>query len=364
MRPVISFLLISAAVFLTTCKKPLVEPTHNCSYSVQDINVNHPKAKKLQEVMNVYIKRGMPGVSLLIEDENGKWTGAAGKADIEKNIAMQPCHIGKTASLTKFFMASLAFKLSEEGYFEIDDKISQYIDKDIIRKIKYADEVTIRMLLAHQTGIYDVITDGGFYLQVLNNPGKEWTQEQLLEYVYGKDPEFRPGESVGYSNTNTLLLSIVIDKAAGKHHSTVLREKILDPLGLSSTYYHRHETPPANMITQGYFDLYNNNTIINVSNLHTGNGNGYNGIYSTVGDLHKFIKALLVEKTVISDSSIAQMKVFHTREESNRLLGAACLKILFTANQMNTLLATGAVILPIQPTCFIFLRKADRLPCL
>jgi D-alanyl-D-alanine carboxypeptidase len=322
--------ILTVAVILTLtftgCNDNVVEPTQTCSGSPYNINVSHPKAAKFEAVMKEYCKKGMPGVSLLIEDENGIWTGSAGKADIEKNIAMQPCHIGKTASLTKIFMGSLSFKLAEEGYYSLDDKISKYIDKDIIKRIKYADQVTIRQLMAHQTGFYDHITDGGFYLEVLNNPGKNWEPEELIKYVYDKEAEFKPGESAGYSNSNTLLLSMVINKATGRHHSTLLREKILNPLNLTNTYYHRHEALPEGRITQGYFDLYNNGTIINVSNLHTGNGNGYNGIYSNVSDLYTFINALFVKKSIISDSSLSQMLVFHPEEEAKKYLGVGSFK--------------------------------------
>jgi D-alanyl-D-alanine carboxypeptidase len=69
---------------------------------------------------------------------------------------------------------------------------------------------------------------------------------------------------------------------------------------------------------QGYYDLYNNNTIVNVSNLISGSGNGYGGVYSNVFDLYKFIDALLLKKSVLSAKSLAIMQTYGKTDEPNQ----------------------------------------------
>ena len=78
---------------------------------------------------------------------------------------------------------------------------------------------------------------------------------------------------------------------------------------MENTFYQPHEALP-DYTAQGYFDLYNNNTIVNVSNLITGSGNGYGGIFSNVFDLYDFINALLIKKTLLTDKSLTIMQTW------------------------------------------------------
>jgi D-alanyl-D-alanine carboxypeptidase len=270
-------------------------------------NSSHPRETIFQNIITDYVKKGLPGISLLVEDENGIFVGTAGKADIEKNIDFTPCHLSKAASITKLMVGTLTLMLQEEGKINLDDPIENYIDSKIIGKIENASGKTIRQLMNHTTGIFDVITSSKFYLAVLNNPNKSWSQEELLEFVYGvKGVELNNPYPAQYSNTNTLLLSMCIEKATGTPHAQLLRSKIFEPLLMTNTYYQGRETIP-NTAGQGYYDLHNNNSIVNVSNLITGSGNGYGGVFSNVFDLHRFIKALFVDKALIGESSLAEM---------------------------------------------------------
>src|SRR5690606_36169350 len=95
-----------------------------------------------------------------------------------------------------------------------------------------ARSVTLRMLLSHQTGIYDVISDSDFYLSVLNNPNRNWSQEDLIKFIRGDEAAFEAGSTSGYSNSNYLIVSMAIEGATGRSHAELLREKILAPLQL------------------------------------------------------------------------------------------------------------------------------------
>lgn len=319
-------ILISAVLLLlSSCSKKTIEATQVCNAPHFP---GHPKAARFSAILSQYTQQGLPGIALLVKDNNGTWADAAGMADIDQNIAMESCHISKVASLTKIFMATLAFKLAEEGKLNLDAKINTYLGNEALNNIRNAEEVTVRQLLDHTTGIYDVIKDNSFYLDVLNNPPKHRTQEDILKFVRAKDPAFAPGQGPGYSNTNTLLLSMIIDKLGGKPHQELLREKIIEPLQLTNTYYYYHDSLPRGKVAQGYYDLYNNGTLENLSSYNTGSGNGYTGLYSNIFDLLKFSDALFVNKTLVKEESLAQMLTFHTQEEegSDRLLGPGVMK--------------------------------------
>jgi D-alanyl-D-alanine carboxypeptidase len=313
------------ALLISGCHKKKVDPTKACSLSFADSSSAHPKAGLFQAVLDKYKKKGLPGITALIHDSSGTWAGAAGKADIKKGINMETCHVAKVASITKIFMGVLVMKLVEDGTLQLDSKITDWLPSKITDKIKNAGECTLRQLMNHQSGIYDIIEDNGFYLAVLNNPNKKWTQMELLEYVYNKPSAFITGQGPKYSNTNTLLVSMIIEKATGRSHADLLRERVIDPLQLNNTFYYWHDDLPA-YTAQGYFDLYNNNQIQNLSNYSTGSGNGYTGLYSSVNDMKIFVEALLKNKTLLQPSSLAEMLTFEPKTGDDRLLGPGMMK--------------------------------------
>lgn len=314
---------------ISGCKKEEITHTTNfsCPISGDPANSANSKSARFQVLMNTYKKKGLPGINLLVEDSTGLFIGSAGMADIEKKVRMQPCHITKIASITKMFMCVLALKLQEDGKLDIRKPVSEYLSASELDEIENAGSVTVQNLMNHSSGIYDVIKDQGFYLQVLNDPTRHWDPADLLRFVRGKKAIFPPNSSSGYSNTNTLLLSLIINKSTGVHHSKLLHNYLFTPLNLNDTYYNYHDALPENKVAQGYFDLYKNRKIINLSNWNTGSGNGYGGIYSTVGDLHTFMKALFVNKTILADSSLSRMMEFNEQVlESRKYLGLGIFK--------------------------------------
>ncbi len=296
-------LLIVALQLGNACKKAEVKSTVSCFNAATKV---HPKGAAMQALIDQYVSKGLPGISVLIGDSSGEWFGAAGKADIEHNINYTPCTVQKLGSITKMMMGVLTMKLVEEGKVNLDDPICKWIDAKVIKNIKNSDKISIRNCLQHTTGVFDIITSSAFYLAVLNDPNKHWTSEELLKFVENQPANFEANTGVLYSNTNTIFVAMCLEKITGKSHSELLHEKIFTPLGMNDTYYHWHDALPATT-AQGYFDLYNNKTIINVSNLITGSGNGYTGVYSNVFDLRKFIRGVFIDKTILSPSTLDTM---------------------------------------------------------
>ncbi len=304
-----------------SCKKSAVEKTETCNANYTDSSFKHPKRAIYQAILDKYKKKGLPGIAVLIEDENGVWLGAAGKSDIANSIDFKPCTVSKVASITKMMFATAVMQLREQGKVNLNDKIDKWLDKEIIEKVANADKATILDLMRHSSGIYDIITDSDFYLAVLNNPNKKWSGKDLIKFAYNKPSTFSYVENAtkgDYSNTNTLLLSLCIEKIMNRPHNEIFHELVIDKLGLTNTYYHHHDDLPK-YTAQGYYDLYNNGTIVNVSNLVTGSGNGYGGIYSNVLDLHKFIKALFIDKTLVSQASLDIMQTVIADDDRGNL---------------------------------------------
>ncbi len=316
--------ILSAFVLFASCNKDIKRTIEiNCDNVYN--NPSHPKNALYQGIINKYVADGLPGISLLIEDSNGMWCSSVGYANLEDQIKFTPCHISKAASITKMLVGTLTMMLKEEGVLNLDDPIVKYIDRDILDKIDKGPSATIRQLMNHTTGIFDVITSSKFYLAVLNNPNKQWSQEELLKFVYGEDAYvLNDPYPAYYSNTNTLLLSMCIEKATGRKHNELLREKIFEPLGMTSTFYQGREQIPTSA-AQGYYDLHNNNTLVNVSNLITGSGNGYGGMYSNVFDLYNFLQELFVKKSLLTSETLDEMQTF-VQEDTDFYTGYGLIK--------------------------------------
>ena len=322
MKPV--FILFSACI-LFSCKKALIQPTVTETVSVPwpDSSNSHPKNAVFIALLEKYTRLGLPGISLLIDDANGTWVGSAGKADLENNIAFQAGQVSKAASITKIFMGTLVFKMIEDsantgmGYASLHRPLSSWLPQKIISRLANGNKITLGDCMKHETGIPDLIGEDAFYLAALNQPNKRWKAEELLSFVYDKDPLFAPNDTAIYSNTNTILVSMVLEAATGKNHNSLLHHYILDPLQMHHSRYHTHDALPP-VVAQGYYDLYNNNKLVNVSNIITGSGNGYGGLYSNVFDLFTFSRALLIQKTFLSSRSFQMMETYGKTDENNR----------------------------------------------
>jgi D-alanyl-D-alanine carboxypeptidase len=304
-----NILILALIILISSCKESLIAPTVVCSEDADiTLNESHPKAAALQAKMDEFIGKGIPGITVLIADSNGIWTGSTGYADIENDIKMQPCHLNKLGSVTKMMVGALAWQLIQEGKLSIDEPIKTYIP-DVASQITNGDDITFGMLLNHTSGIYDVAGDLNFNLGVVNDFSYSWTSEEIVDFMANKPATHLPGEEVQYSNSNTMIEALIIEAVTGQKHGELLTDRILKPLGMNSTVYYDYSGDfPTDRLAQGYLDFNNDGgSIQNISELNPGSGNGYTGVYSTVTDLYRFMKALMVDKTLITDENLTKI---------------------------------------------------------
>lgn len=303
--------LLTATVLFSSCvKRDTDTSVQTCSidYNWVDSSAIHPKHAIYQKMITDLTSMGLPGITMMIEDQHGMWYGASGYADIEHNIPMQACHLGKVASVTKLFTAVMIYQLVDQGKISLDDPISLYIDASQISKLKNADKAKVRDLLSHSSGIYDVVFDSEFILYTFNNLDKEKSYEKLLSFAYGKGPLFEYNTKRSYNQTlNHTLLAMIINNVTGQDQSVFLHSNIITPLGLTHTYIRPQDDIPWNQVAKGYYDVRKDGILQDLTPLYTGDGRGFTGIYTSVNDLRKFTNALFKEKTLISPSSYQEM---------------------------------------------------------
>lgn len=302
---VLSILLLLALA--SSCEKEeAFSPTfYACDGSI--MNRNHPDSAQYNNLITDIVESGVPGMMLSVHDnENGYWSNAAGFADLASKVPLAPCNITRVGSTVKTFTAVAVLLLQEEGLLDLDDPITDYLSASDIEGLENASASTIRQLLLHSSGIFNYIQNLQFQTASLNDLVKTWQPEELLDYARDKEAYFSPGSDVLYSNTNYILLGMIIEQATGKAFYEVFEEKIFEPLGLAHTQFAATDPVPDGII-RGYVDLYSNLNLINATyysgwDYFTADG----GLISNSHDLAVFMTSLF-QGGLLSEASLAEM---------------------------------------------------------
>ena len=193
-------------------------------------------AQELQLALDRARRAGqVPGLTLAVRLPDGKtWSGAS---DLRTAEPATPHTLFTLASVSKPFIAALTLRLAEDGVLNLDDPLSRWVDG-----VTNGDRITIRHLLGHTSGVRDLFgEDRSLIAALMSDPERRWRPQEVLAYVGA--PYWEPGTGWAYSNSNYLLLGMVIERATGGTVGEALRELVLDPLALEDTFLQPDEVP-------------------------------------------------------------------------------------------------------------------------
>lgn len=256
-----------------------------------------------------------PGLSFAIVDQdNTSVAFTSGFNDKEKNTLLKTSDRFLQGSVGKTYVSAIALQLIKERKINLDEKVSGYLGGfEWYNKIPNAADITIRMLMNHTSGVMRYEFKDKFTRDLTNNPSKSWNPEELLSYILGEQGAFKAGEGWEYSDTNYLLLGMIIERITGVRYYELLRKTILQPQKLSNTL--PSDNRNLNGLAQGYAGSENEFGgkdkvigedglfIINPQFEWTGGG-----LYSTTEDLAKWGK-LLYEGKIIDTSLLLSSAV-------------------------------------------------------
>jgi CubicO group peptidase (beta-lactamase class C family) len=170
--------------------------------------------------------RHLPGLSVgVVRDGKLVFARGYGMANLELSVPATPETVYEVASVSKQFTATAVMMLVEEGRVKLDDPIGQHL-----RQVPTAWQgVTVRNLLNHTSGIKDYLNTKDLSFR------NDYSDDELVGRVAGLAVDFAPGETWAYSNTNYLLLGMLIEKASGRRLADFLAERIFDPLGMKAS---------------------------------------------------------------------------------------------------------------------------------
>ncbi|TMP26691.1 hypothetical protein CWB99_17675 [Pseudoalteromonas rubra] len=196
---------------------------------------------------NDYTRTTMKGIDILLQQhqvpkgpgyavavyQRGRviYCGAAGLADIERNVSLTAASVFDIASVSKQFTAAALVILEKQGLLSLDDRLADYLDG----LPEYCNSICLRHLLNHTSGLRD-------YNELLFQAGVQFDQavsdSQALAMIKRQYAlEFAPGEKFEYSNTGYFLLALVVQVVTGKTLSQFSQQAILTPLEMTSSYF-------------------------------------------------------------------------------------------------------------------------------
>ena len=305
------FIILAVLGFTSSCLVVQEGTVPELDCTQQGFSNTHQASSALDSLLIDAVENGLVGGTLLVSSAiEGDFVRAFGFSDLQAEELTRVCHKYRVASLTKVFTATLTLMLVEEGRIGLDTRVGEFLDQEQVSGIQDIDEITVAELLNHTSGIPNYDDDVRFAPMILNEPGRPISLEQKLNLVRskgGRVPKWvikKFGQI--YSNTNYLLLQLILEKAAGKAYADLLKEKILVPLELEKTTTSSEDPYPSGL-ARGYVDFYGNDQMRDVHEWDAHRFDAEGNVISTVGDLHIFFKALLSEQ-LISAELLEQMK--------------------------------------------------------
>jgi D-alanyl-D-alanine carboxypeptidase len=236
-----------------------------------------------------FLESGAPGVVAAVQTPEYTWVETRGVADRTSEEPMTPDVHQRIGSVNKTFTVSLLLQAEADGLLSLDDTIDQYYEG-----IPNGDEITLRQMADMSSGIASYTFNEQFQEQLLSDPQRVWTPEEVVQIGIEDSPAFDPGTEFQYSNTNTVLLGLVLQQATGRPIGDLYREQIIEPLGLQETSFPELEdsslpAPQARGYTlQGQDD----GEPVDITNLNPSWGWTAGAMISTVADLLVYGRAL------------------------------------------------------------------------
>jgi D-alanyl-D-alanine carboxypeptidase len=227
-RKLLPILLLAVILFSAACTPPVVEPDPALT----------GLARLLQARLDdVRVESGFPGATLAVVLADGRQVHlATGLSDPEGTAPMVPEDRMFSGSTGKTFAAAVAMQLVDEGRLDLDQPLTDFFGgTPWLARLPNHDEITVRMLLSHTSGLPRYVMKPEFWNDLAAEPDRVWQPEELLSYIFDDPAEHPAGRGWAYSDTNFIIVGMIIEQITGSTVYGEVERRFTRPLGLTRT---------------------------------------------------------------------------------------------------------------------------------
>jgi D-alanyl-D-alanine carboxypeptidase len=254
-----------------------------------------------RKAVRAAVQDGVPGVTLTARDGASAWSTTAGVGNIKTHAPRSADDRYRVGSITKTFVSTVLLQLEAEGRLSLDDTVEKWLPGVVHGNGHDGSRITVRQLLNHTSGIFNYTADETFGRTYFLKDGffqhryDTKTPEQLVAVAMGHQPDFAPGTSWNYSNTNYVVAGMVIQKVTGRSYGEEIRRRVIDPLHLTATSVPGTRVTVPQPSSRAYSKLAQTATgpTYDVTRLNPSLASSAGEMISDSADLDRFYAALL-----------------------------------------------------------------------
>jgi D-alanyl-D-alanine carboxypeptidase len=277
-----------------------------CTAAISTGEGNHADRTEqaaVQQALDASIDSAVVGALIVVDDGYKTWQATAGSAVAGHRQPVDPDSIFRIGSITKAFVATMVLQLVNEGRIALDGSVQQYLPG--LLPAGYPP-ITVRQLLQHTSGIPEFIDQlAGTAGQILDHRFQTYAPEELIGIATARPLRFAPGTDMAYSNTNYLLLGMLIGKITGHRWDDELQQRIAGPLGLTRTRDPGSDPRLPEPHAHGYLTR-PDGSLVDITEMNTSGVDAAGSMISSARELNAFFAALLSGK-LLSARLVDQM---------------------------------------------------------
>jgi D-alanyl-D-alanine carboxypeptidase len=269
-----------------------------------------PFAGKLRPLLEAKMKQlRIPGAIVFVDDPGqGSWTTTLGTRDLATKAPMQVKSYMRIGSITKTFTGTVILQLVDQHKLRLDDPVSKYQPE-----VPNGVHITLRELLNMSSGLFNYSDDEGFGQALLADPYKAWDPKELVTIAFKHRPYFAPGKGWHYSNTNYILLGMIVEQLTHMRVEKAFQRYIFRPLGMfGSSLPLRTSSAIPDPHPDGYTQLPGTGPTIDVTDWNPSWGWTAGSAISTLHDLKIWAKALVTGRLLSAATQKERLNWVHT----------------------------------------------------
>ncbi|MGW7432449.1 serine hydrolase domain-containing protein [Streptomyces sp. NPDC054861] len=265
-------------------------------------------AQRLDDAIKQVMREAdVPGVLVSVSAPGkGNYERAFGVADKSSGEPMRPDLYLRIGSETKTFTVTALLELVDQGKLGLDDPIGDYI-----KGVPNGDKITLRQLAGMRSGLFNYSMDDAFFKALTSDPDRPFTPQQLLDYSFKHPVNFAPGTQFEYSNTNLILLGLVVEKVGGLPLNEFLQKNVIGPAGLRHTVFPTDAAFPEPH-AQGYTDQTASGKVEDSANWNPSWGWAAGAMISQLRDLRTWAKVVATGTLLTPATQAERLKTLPT----------------------------------------------------